>query len=184
MYGDEGQDLKQSGAYIALVVVIHDTLVNEVDFQEKNRISFSAKDDLWDMEWTERTGLPLTSYNEKWGNLRLLKKGATTNDSQAGSVRFCDIVGLSTPEVEFRTIRLASQYMNSNPGDTSAPKNHAVHSRCRSLFKGDKLSDEALENLSSALRYRLQTIMSTATEYKDRLGLDFPDCQDCDITNY
>lgn len=71
--------------------------------------------------------------------------------------------------------------MQSYPGDDSAAKNHTVHSSCNRLLRGEQIPDDCLEKLAGALRYRLKTIMGRATEYKDRLGFQFPDCADCDL---
>ena len=49
---------------------------------------------------------------------------------------------------------------------------------------GEKLSDFHLEFLAGQLRYRLQTITGRATEYKDRLGILVPDCNEVDVWKY
>ena len=43
---EEGDEVLRSGTFAALVKIIHDTLVKEIDVWESNRISFLAKDDL------------------------------------------------------------------------------------------------------------------------------------------
>ena len=71
--------------------------------------------------------------------------------------------------------------MKSNPGPDAAAKNHRVHGDCNRLLRGETLSDFDLEYSAGQLRYRLQTIMSRATEYKDRVGIPFPECKEDDV---
>ena len=180
---DEGEEVRESHTYASLVKLVHDTLVKEVDVREENDISFSAKDDVWDMEWRARTGFPLTNYKEKWELLRRVDKGAATDISQSASIRFSDTIRLSTPQAEYRLKRLAFDYMKSFPGPDAAAKNHRVHNDCNRLLKDEALSNDELERLAEALRYRLET-MDRGTKYKDRLGVPFLDCRECDVWDY
>lgn len=180
----EGDEIQDSSTFAALVSMIHRVLTEEIDVREKNSISFSAKDDEWGMEWRARTGFPLSEYEEKWKNLRLLEKSDSTSTSHSASIRFSDAVTLSTPQAEYRLKRLAFDYMRSYPGPNAAAKNHFVHNYSNRLLNGQHLSDRDLEILAGALRYRMETIMGRATEYKDRLGLVFPDCHDYDVFTY
>ena len=176
-------EMHLSATFEALVEMIHSVLTKEVDVREKNSISFSAKDDLWDMEWRARTGFPLTTYQEKWQALRLVQQGAFTGQSLSASVRFSDFIHLSIPEAEFRLKRLAYDYLTSQPGDDSAAKNHFVHGRCHEILKGATLPPRELEMLAGALKYRLKKVVARATEYKDRLGIEFPDCHQVDYAS-
>ena len=180
----EGEEILESPTYEALVAAIRHKLVEEIDVRESNDISFSAKDDIWGMEWRARTGFLPTNYQEKLESLKLVKKGDVTGPSQSASIRFSDTVTLSTPQAEHRLKRIAYEYVNSHPGPDAAAKNHFVHGKCGLLLQGVQLSDRDLERLAGALRYRMETIMGRATEYKDRLGISLPDCRDCDVYNY
>lgn len=60
----------------------------------------------------------------------------------------------------------------------------SVHGSCNRLLRGKNIPDIELELLAGELRFRLETIMSRATEYKDRLGIPFPDCSECDVEKY
>lgn len=181
---DEGQEVVDSPTFATLVAIIHEILTQKVDVREENDISFAAKDDVWGMEWRARTGFPMTSYLEKWEALRLIEKSGTTGTSQSASGKSFDTTNLLTPEAEFRVKRLAYEYMQSNPGPDEAAKNHHVHSACNRLLRGEKLSSDALEYLGGELRYRMRTVMNQATEYKDRLGISFADCRECDSYTY
>ena len=181
---DEGEEVQQSPTYTALVDTIHHILTKEVDVRESNYMSFSAKDDMWAMEWRERTGFPLSEYQKKWEALTPVQQGGSIDHSRTVSIRFSEGIALSPSKAHHRLLRLVHDYMQSNPGDSSAAKNHAVHSGCCSLLKGEELANWELEVLAGSLQYRLIAIMDKATEYKDRLGLDFPDCRDCDPTTY
>ncbi len=181
---DERHEVRISPIFHALVEIIHDILVKEVDIREGNSISFSAQDDLWGKEWRARTGFPLETYEQKWKSLRVVEQGDdSSRHALSASVRFSDTIYLSVPEAEFRLKRLAIDYLKSNPGDDSAAKNHHVHNQSHALLKGKHVPNHELEFLAGALRYRLK-IMARATEYKDRLNISFPDCQDCDKTTY
>lgn len=69
MLGDEGEKVVQFLSFAALVATIHTILTKRVDVREKNENSFSAKDNVWNMEWRARIGFHLTSYLEKWESL-------------------------------------------------------------------------------------------------------------------
>lgn len=169
-------EIRQSATFAALVEMIQDILTQEIDVRQTNNISFSAKDDIWD-----RTESPLTTYQDKWQALRLVEHGASSGQSLIASVRFSDFVHLSIPEAEFRLRRLAYDYLTSQPGDDSAAKNHFVHGACHDVVQGKTLPPAALERLAGALRYRLVKMIARATEYKDRLGIEFPDCRQVDV---
>lgn len=181
---DERSEIDGSPTYAALQYSIHEILAKEIDIRESAGISFSAKDDMWGMEWRARTGFPMTGYKEKWEALRQVVSVGSSGASHSASVRVSDVLTLSSYEAEFRLKRLATEYFESHPGPDDAAKNHASHYRARFLLQGKKLTDEELERLAGALRYRLKGIMDQATRYKDFLGLDFPDCRDFDSTLY
>ena len=181
---DSEQEAQQSPTFSALVEMIRDILIKEIDVRERNTISFSAQDDVRDMRWRARTGFPLNIYKEKWESLRVIPQDASS-DAALSTIRFSDTIRISIPEAEFRLKRLAFDYSKSNPGDDSAAKNHVVHYYCYRLLKGgEQLTKDQLEMLAGSLRYRMETIMTRATEYKDHLNIEFPDCCDCDISAY
>lgn len=171
------ENIRDSPTYDMLVLMIDETLTKEVDVRENNDISFSAKDDIWGMEYRARSGFPLASYQEKWEALRPLKKGATNGKTQFATMRFSDFVTLSTLQAEYRIKHLAFDYLNSCPGPDEAAKNHRIHSVCRQLLRIEPLSKRELEDLAGALRYRLKIIVDQATNYKDRLDISFADCR-------
>ena len=179
----EGEENLESPTYDMLISVIYDTLVKEVDTIEGQTISFSAKDDIWGMEYRARAGFPLASHQERWEALRPLKKGAETGNSLSAKVKFSDTVSLSTPQAEYRLKHLAFDYLDSCPGPDEAAKNVALHGACRRLLRDEPLNKN-LEYLAGALRYRLETIVDQATEYKNRLGISYDDCRKVDTFNY
>lgn len=181
---EDEENIRDSPTYDTLVSVIDETLAKEVDVRENNDISFSAKDDIWGMEYRARTGFPLASYQEKWEALRPLKKGATNEKTHSATIRFSDFVTLSTPQADYRIKHLAFDYLNSCPGPDEAAKNHRVHSACRQLLRNEPLFKRELEDLAGASRYRLKIIVDQATEYKDRLGISHGDCRQIDNFAY
>ena len=113
---DEGQEVVDSPTFAALVATIHATLTQKVYGREDNDISFSARDDIWSMEWRARTGFPMTIYLKKWEALRLTENSSSKGTSQSASGKSSDTTNPLTPEAEFRVKRLAYGYMQSNPG--------------------------------------------------------------------
>ncbi|MCJ1401666.1 hypothetical protein MMC11_004883 [Xylographa trunciseda] len=181
---DEGEELRQSPTFASLVATIHQTLKEEIDPRESYNISFSAKDDLWGTDYRVRTGLPLASFQQRYNTLQDVPEGQHGSGSKSATVRFAESVNISTPAAEYRLKRMALEYLRSKPGPDEAAKNHFVHHNCRHLLNGKTLPAQELEYLSAALIYRLKTIIARATEYKDRLGLDYPDCHECDVWEY
>ena len=182
---ERDNELLTSPTYAALVETVHDTLVNEVDVREKNEISFSAQDDAWDMEWRQRTGVPLSTFKERWEALKVVPKGdywqgPSGSASRTGSVRLTDSITISMPEAEYRVTKRAHEYMHNFPGDNSASKNLYTHGMCCALLAGETLEASDLETLVAHLQYRLM-IMACATEYKYRLGLQADDCENYDF---
>ncbi|MCJ1471655.1 hypothetical protein MMC13_000295 [Lambiella insularis] len=181
---DDGQELNGSPTFASLVATIHQTLKEEVDPRESCNISFSAKDDLLGTEYRARTGFPLTSYHERWESLKSVPPGQHGNKSKSATVRFAESIDISIPAAEYRLRRMALEYMRSKPGPDEAAKNHFVHNSCQRLISGKQIPANDIERLSAALIYRLKTIIARGTEYKDRLGLIFPDCHECDVWLY
>ena len=175
-------EIRQSATFAALVERIRDMLTKEIDARQSNCISFSDKDDMWDPEWRARLkGCSLTTYREKWEALRLiLSEDFSGQVLSASSVRFSDFAQLSIPEAMFRLKRLASDYLKSQPGNDSAAKNHYIHGRCHAILRGATLAPDQIEQLAGALQYRLKKVIARATEYKNRLGIQFSDCRDVD----
>ena len=181
---EKEEKLLDSPTYAALVKVVHDTLVEEVDTQLKNEISFSAQDDAWGMEWRAKSGFPLSTFHEKWQTLKMVPQGAAAEgSSHLGSVRISDLVTLSTSQAELKLTREARDYMRSFPGPDEAAKNHLTHGLCRDLLKGKTLGAHDLERLARQLSFRSR-IMRDATDYKDRLGLTSPDCHEYNMADH
>lgn len=174
----------QFPTFEALVATIHDILTQEIDIRESNFLSFLAKDDLWGMEWRARTGFPMTTYREKWESLEIVPQSGYGNESLSASVRFSDTIHLPIPEAEFRIRRLAYDYLKSNPGHKDAAKSRVIHYACYRLLQRDTLPKQRLEQLAGGLKYRLNKIIARATDFKDRLATEFPDCRECDTTLY
>lgn len=174
-------EIQQSTTYDALVETIRTILTKEIDVREINRISFSAQDVNWNMEWRARTGFTLSTYEAKWHALKLIPQGSASGVTLSASVRFSDFVYLSIPEAEFPLRRHAYDYLTSKPGGNSTAKNHYVHGLCHRILQNQTLNTRELEELAAALKYRLKKIISRATAYKDRLGLSYSDCREVDI---
>ncbi|MCJ1246590.1 hypothetical protein MMC30_003799 [Trapelia coarctata] len=178
------ETVRSMPTYAELVKVIHDTLLKEVDLRPNNSISFAAQDDVWDKEWKNRTGIPMSKYQQKWDMLKSVPKGPTGRDFAAASVRFSNELLLSSEEASHRLLPLVAEYHQSLPGDASSPKNHEVESLCRRLVLGQSMSDGDLELLAGTIRYRMEHVMGRATMYKDHLEVSFVDCSAFDNDEY
>lgn len=64
-----------------------------------------------------------------------MKNGAETGMVHSATVRFSDVINLSTPEAEYRLKHLAFDYLDSCPGRDEAAKNVSLHSVCRILLR-------------------------------------------------
>ena len=69
----EGQVMpeeERSATYSTFANTIYQVLFTRVDkWAAVHDIRFSAQDDAWDMEWKQRTGLPLAQYRSRWDSL-------------------------------------------------------------------------------------------------------------------
>lgn len=187
----EDEDLQElktgdstAGTFAQLAKTIRHILFEEVDKREGNSISFSAKDDKWGMERRERSGIALSSYEERWMSLKLLPRSAgASTTSQIGSVRLADDRPLYTYQHALQIVRQkAKLYLSSHPGLDEAGKNHRLHGDAKKLLNGKEFSSEELELLSSALDYRQRQIMAHANALRIMLRISFPDCEDMDVS--
>ena len=71
---DEDEAMLHTPEFETLVENVREVLVREVDAPENNNISFSAEHDIWDETWQGRIGFSLSTFQEKWQNLKPLQK--------------------------------------------------------------------------------------------------------------
>ncbi|KAL9135963.1 MAG: hypothetical protein Q9175_002826 [Cornicularia normoerica] len=70
--GDEDDDFseKQEEAYAEFTRTVHEHLLKDVDCRGyEHGLTFGAQDDAWSMCWRERTGIPLSKFEERWESL-------------------------------------------------------------------------------------------------------------------
>ncbi|MCJ1282364.1 hypothetical protein MMC26_001687 [Xylographa opegraphella] len=180
---DEGEELRQSPTLTSLVATTHQTLKEKVDPREPYNSSYSAKDDLWGTDYRVRTGLPLASFEQRYNTLKYVTERQHGSGSKYPTVRFTELVNIFIYATEYRLKRMALEYLNSKPGPEEAATNHSVHHNYRH-HKQQKPTAQELGYLLAELIYRLKTVIVRATEYKDRLGLIYPDCLECDVWEY
>ena len=180
-----------SSSYAELARVIHSTLLNDVDrLGSRHGIQFSAKDDVWELEWRKRSGIPLAAFQSRWKALPRMpvQSGSSLRRSQAGGIDITSSVGTITNNVHGLSERfndnqansatkdLAYGYFNSfPPPDNSAP-DRITNLAARLLLKGSCCSYFTPEDLHATLAYRLGLI-SLASAYKNLVGLEFCDCE-------
>ncbi|KAI9861256.1 MAG: hypothetical protein M1813_005429 [Trichoglossum hirsutum] len=189
--GNNERDLDTSSlTYAELSKVIYRTLLDDVDrLGETHEIGFSAKDDLWEVEWRTRSGIPLTTYKERWETLRCipLDKADFTTNRGFNSLTPSTAAQMSQGLHGGNTLRglhrmveaQAREYLRSYPGSDSYGGN-SIHTDFRDLLKGKPFDMTWLEHLSDILIYRL-SLMRFATDFKDFLKLQFPDCETYDV---
>ncbi|KAG7006444.1 hypothetical protein G7Y79_00014g036190 [Physcia stellaris] len=80
---------------------------------------------------------------------------------------------------------MAMSYLHSLPGSPNAADNKRCHDDATKLVQGEKakIGTYHLHMLQAALRYRL-AVMKLASEYKDLLGLSYPDCDAFDVESW
>jgi hypothetical protein len=82
------------------------------------------------------------------------------------------------PQIYTMVRALAAGYANSFPGADNLARNTAFHTEVRMLLSGEQRYENRMDDLLTlgyTLSYRLEG-MTTATKYKDFLGLDYLDC--------
>lgn len=187
-----------SSSYAELARVIHSTLLNDVDrLGSRHGIQFSAKDDVWELEWRRRSGIPLAAFQSRWKALPRMpvQSGSSLRRNKAGGVDTALSVGTITNNVHGLSERfndnqansatkdLAYGYLNSfPPPDNSAP-DKITNLAARSLLKGNCCSYFTPEDLHATLAYRLG-LMSLASAYKNLVGLKFCDCENFDYESW
>ncbi|MCJ1344701.1 hypothetical protein MMC31_002904 [Peltigera leucophlebia] len=185
--------------YAELASVIHFTLLNDVDrLGSRHGIQFSAKDDVWELEWRKRSGIPLAAFQSRWealpqmpaqpgSSLRQSKAGGAGIPSSSAMAKATNSQGFSDRFNDYQAKSaikdLAYGYLNSfPPPDNSAPDRES-NLAARSILEGVSISKHALEDLHATLAYRLG-LMSLATPYKDLLGLEFRDYENFDYESW
>lgn len=196
-----GQELAgelQSSSYAELTRVIHSTLLNDVDQNgDRHGIQFSAQDDMWEQEWRQRSGFPLSTFKSRWdrlprmpiqdeSSLRPSKKGASKAGSTSMEVK-TQSYGLHSKFNKRQAITaikdLAYGYLNSFPPPNNSSTDRACNADARALLESEKFPSWKLKGLQAALQYRMDS-MRLASAYKDLVGLTFADCDKFDFESW
>lgn len=75
------------------------------------------------------------------------------------------------------TVIFAHEYMQSHPGPGSRTPNQSITSSCVQLLQyGTRPSAVELQRIWHQLDYRFNVFTKAATDYKNLLGANFPDC--------
>ena len=184
-----------SSTFARLANVIHDTLMQ--DDHGKNvghTVTFAAQDDLWASEWRKRTGVPLAEFRSKWEALPLCPSKSSLSaarPSKAGELNSPQETfrgdafygckrGLSRSQARAIIAHLCYTWLDSFPGPREAANNHSIFNRVHELIRGDPMSDGLIMMTQEWVAFRLG-LMRLATNYKNMLGLDLPDCELFDV---
>lgn len=204
--GTDDEEPQDTETFAEMACLIYDHLKETDRFHDSHEISFSVQDDLWTKAWRERTGIPIAFFKQRWEQLTIVpaKPDSYTNRDPASTLDVPQ--GLSSlslsgsrigstrplrptmrlPQMYNLTRAWAAGYMNSFPGADNLSSNTAFHSCLEDLLSGkDQYKDQMddLLDLGTALIYRLDSI-AQATHYKDLLGLNYLDCNACEIEGW
>jgi hypothetical protein len=192
------QELQTTETYAEMGCLVHDHLKQSDRFHDLHRISFASQDDEWTKAWRERTGIPLAFFKAKWEELSILptQEDAYSNRDPSSAfggslaqslsdIRLGSTIPLrptkTMPQIYTMVRALAAGYANSFPGPDNVSINTAFHSRVRELLSGANRYENRMDDLLTlgyTLSYRLEG-MAMATDYKNLLGLEYPDCTAC-----
>ena len=204
--GMDDEELQDTETFAEMACLIYDYLKETDRLHAYHQISFSAQDDEWTKAWRARTGIPIAFFKQRWEQLSIVpgEADAYTNrdpastfdvprslaslslsESRTGSTKPLR-PAMNLPQMYNLTRAWAAGYMNSFPGADNISSNTAFHSDLEDLLSGkdqyeDRMDD--LLDLGTALSYRLDS-MAQATYYKDVLGLDYPDCNACEVEGW
>ena len=196
-----GQELcgeLQPSSYAELTRVIHSPLLNNVDLLgDRHGIQFSAKDDMWEPEWRQRSGFPLSTFKSRWDelprmpiqdflSLRPGRTGAIEAGSESMAVKTRSY-GLHSKFNRSQAITvikdLAYGYLNSFPPPDNSSTDRECNGDARALLNSEKFPSWKLEGLQAALQYRMDS-MRLASAYKNLIGLNFANCDKFDYESW
>lgn len=69
-------------------------------------------------------------------------------------------------------------YLASHPGQHNLRNNRDLHIEIQNILRGYLLPVRKLEQLREQIDYRMIHVVRLATDYKNALGIDFPDCDE------
>ena len=180
---DEDEGISDNPTFLSLGNSIYEAYKKTDTFYNEHCVSFSAQDDKWDAEWRSRSGFPLTDYEKRWSNLRLVPEsgeskapgGGEASDGDPSLLGFSGSIGRGYHNV----VRMKAQaYMESFPGLDDVAGN-VDHRQIRQLIDGTKFSEKRLTYINNVLEYR-RSAMETANQYVVFLDIKFPDAFEFD----
>lgn len=200
---DVEMDTKQFAAAITT------QLLDVIDprFGTTHKHKFEVQDDQWSSLYHERTGIPLSHYQARLEQLRVIPprplldmrmdRSRSTLEIEAWEDTHPDaplaVIAASNYGGSMHAVRVALQksalkYIKSHPGRDSLAPNHRAHGLIRDAIENPhKLSQLAWIDLWDTLHYRLGSLQ-LAENLADRLGLHAPgvalwDKSDWDVKN-
>ncbi|KAI9759328.1 MAG: hypothetical protein M1840_003376 [Geoglossum simile] len=193
------QELWTIETYAEMSCLIHNHLKQNDRFHDHHEISFAAQHDKWMEVWRERTSIPMAFFKERWEKLSVLPAQADRFSNRDPSSIFTGLFVLSglsetrsesamwltstktMPQIYTMVRALAAGYAKSFPGMDNVSINTTLHTGVRSLLAGEGNFEGQVDSMLALryiLSYRLEG-MTMATNYKDFLSLDYPDCTSC-----
>ncbi|KAI9709167.1 MAG: hypothetical protein M1812_007752 [Candelaria pacifica] len=182
----------ESTSYTKLNKVINNILSNETYKAENTKsITLSAKEDKWNLEWGKRSNLILNQIKALWNHLapqKIYLKHHTNNSStQLPSQKNLGKTGYyvlpqrySKSASRKHILDLCKFYTESHPPADNEGTNTNLHPLVKEYLEENAKNSTPTKFLHDALSYRINSD-KLATEYKNILHLDFPDCHEVDV---
>ena len=192
-------DEEKAATYSTFAHTIFQVLFTRMDkWAAIHDIRFSAQDDEWEMEWHQRTGLPLAYYASRWDSLTEVlpakdsswsRDPSSTDTSEdlnqvprgaTGSLRGSanSLSGGKASVMRSRVLQEASMYMASFPGRDTVASNSGLHNAINRLSRGEQLTFDELERIHLRVEYRMKA-MQTADALIGAIGLPGPEGFKC-----
>ena len=168
----EGED----EAYEELEECVFESLLENVDRQGfLHALTFSAQNDAWEMHWSDRTGIPLADFKNRWDKLPPWPADETM---LAGERHTSGLNGL-TPEAVFnRVTNLGQQYLESCKCNENIGQDGALHQLLYMIATRQETDPLQLENAYRQIRYRME-LMSSADSYLKYMNIPPPNGLQC-----
>ncbi|MDI1493009.1 MAG: hypothetical protein OHK93_004793 [Ramalina farinacea] len=168
----EGED----EAYEELEECVFESLLENVERQGfLHALTFSAKNDAWEMQWSHRTGIPLAHFKSRWDELL----NWPTDETVLPEGRQTSGLNGLTPEAVFNKVtNLSQQYLESYKGNENTGHDGALHQLLYMIASRRETDPLQLENAYRQIRYRME-LMSSADSYLKSINVPPPKGLQC-----
>lgn len=165
---DVDDDPRQHPTYAGLITSIYDRAISIYPWIKDQNVHFSAQSNDWGSNWSQRTGIPLTRFQDPWQLLKEVPAGEA--EDACGTAANRRVGGIE------RELRLrAKEYLKAKPGHDNRAFNVALHGCLMASFRGDHTENDKLESILNRVTYRLG-LMHEADDYVAAMEIILPSC--------